>query len=68
MAWTDAELAELATCARIGAVQARNDAASAAVSVKDIHVRLAERREKLAERLEAARARLQNTSRESGSA
>jgi hypothetical protein len=55
MAWTDAELAELAQCARLGAVQARKDAQAGAVSVKDIHLRMAELRERLAERLEAAR-------------
>lgn len=58
MAWTDTELAELAMCARLGAVQARKDAESAdAVSVKHVHIKTAELREQLAERLEAARLR-----------
>lgn len=56
MAWSDIELAELAICARLGAQQARKDAEGAgAVSVKHAHLRTAELREQLAERIEAAR-------------
>lgn len=64
MSWTDTELAELAICARYGAQKAREDADRAdAVSVKHVHQKTAEAREELARRIEAARARLQGTSR-----
>lgn len=55
MAWTDTELAELAMCARLGAVQARKDAQAATVSVRDIHLKTAELRDQLAQRLDALR-------------
>lgn len=61
MSWTDTELAELALCARLGAVQARKDAAAAgAISVQHVHEKTAALREDLARRLEAARKRLQD--------
>jgi len=59
MSWTTTELAELAICARYGAQKSREDAERAtAVSVKHIHLNTAALREEMAQRLEAARARL----------